>query len=177
VAVVASNPTFLAGSLDIDASRKGAAFVTFASQRGLPVLTFVDVPGYLPGQAQEAGGILPHGASLLTAYATARVPLVCLVVRKSYGGASVLSFAAQVRLGLPTARIGPMGAEATIEVALGPEPDDPALKKARAARKKAWLEKHDTAFAAAESGYLDRVIAPAAVREELFRTLQGLAPA
>jgi propionyl-CoA carboxylase beta chain len=176
VAVVASNPTFLAGSLDIDASRKGSAFVTFAAQRGLPVLTFVDVPGYLPGTKQEEGGILPHGATLLTAYATARVPLVCLVVRKSYGGASVLSFAAQVRLGLPTARIGPMGAEATIEVALGPEPDDAAAKKVRAAKKKEWLEKHDTAFAAAESGYLDRVIAPAAVRNELIRTLHVLSP-
>lgn len=176
VAVVASNPSFLAGSLDIDASRKGAAFVTFAAQQRLPILTFVDVPGYLPGKAQEEGGILPHGATLLTAYASARVPLICLVVRKSYGGASVLSFAADVRLGLPTARIGPMGAEATIEVALGPEPDDPAAKKVRAAKKKEWLEKHDTAFAAAESGYLDRVIAPAAVRTELFRTLQTLAP-
>jgi acetyl-CoA carboxylase carboxyltransferase component len=176
VAVVASNPSFLAGSLDIDASRKGAAFVTYAAQRCLPVITFVDVPGYLPGRKQEEGGILPHGATLLTAYATARVPLVCLVVRKSYGGASVLSFAAQVRLGLPTARIGPMGADATIEVALGPEPDDPAAKKVRAAKKKEWLEKHDTAFAAAESGYLDRVIAPAAVRNELMKTLQTLAP-
>jgi len=176
VALVASNPNVLAGCLDIDASRKGAAFVTLASQAGLPIITLVDVPGYLPGQKQEEGGIIPHGATLLTAYGNAKTPLVCLVVRKSFGGASVLSFAADVRLALPTARIAPMGAEAALEVALGPQAPDAseADKAARAARRDAWLARHDHAWAAAESGYIDQVIAPAQVRGELHRALERL---
>ncbi len=176
MALVASNPNVLAGCLDIDASRKGAAFVTLAAQARLPIITLVDVPGYLPGQKQEEGGIIPHGATLLTAYGNAKTPLICLVVRKSFGGASVLSFAADVRLALPTARIGPMGAEAALEVALGPQAPDAteADKAARAARREAWLARHDHAWAAAESGYIDRVIAPAQVRRELHRALERL---
>ncbi len=173
VAVVASNPLHLAGCLDIDASRKGAAFVTWASQLGLPIVTLVDVPGYLPGRKQEEGGIIPHGATLLTAYGNAQVPLVCLIVRKSFGGASVLSFAAQVRLALPTARVGPMGADATIEVVLGPEPKDPDAKSkaARAAKRDAFLAANDHAWAPAESGYVDRVIAFADARHELCKII------
>lgn len=177
VAVVASNPMHLAGCLDIDASRKGAAFVTWANQLGLPVLTLVDVPGYLPGKKQEEGGIIPHGATLLTAYGNARVPLVCLIVRKSFGGASVLSFAADIRLALPTARVGPMGADATLEVVLGPEAKDATdeQKAARAAKREAFLEARDHAWAAAETGYVDRVIVPADVRRELHAVLQQVA--
>lgn len=179
VAVIASQPMALAGCLDVDASRKGAHFVSLASARGLPVITFVDVPGYLPGTKQEQGGILPHGSLLLTAYGQARVPLVCLVVRKSYGGASVLSFAADVRLALPTARIGPMGAEAAAEVILGPEHDamSAAEKEERARRKAEWLARHDHAWAPAASGYVDRVIRPEDARRELARTLDALASA
>jgi propionyl-CoA carboxylase beta chain len=178
VAVIASQPQVLAGCLDADASRKGAQFVRFANARGIPVVTFVDVPGYLPGKKQEEGGILPHGATLLDAYGAATVPLLCLVVRKSYGGASVLSFAADVRFALPTARVAPMGADATLEVALGAEnPDATDEEKAqRAARKEAWLAAHDHAWAAAESGYLDRVVAPADARRELAHALQRLDP-
>jgi propionyl-CoA carboxylase beta chain len=164
----------LAGCLDIDASRKGAAFVSWVSALKLPLVTFVDVPGYLPGRKQEEGGIIPHGATLLTAYGNARVPLVCLIVRKSFGGASVLSFAADVRLALPTARVGPMGADATLEVVLGPEPADEKGKAAREAKKRAFLEKHDHAWAGAESGYVDRVIPPADVRRELHAVLERL---
>jgi propionyl-CoA carboxylase beta chain len=174
VGVVASNPMSLAGCLDIDASRKGAAFVSWVNALKLPLVTFVDVPGYLPGRKQEEGGIIPHGATLLTAYGNARVPMVCLIVRKSFGGASVLSFAADVRLALPTARVGPMGADATLEVVLGPEPDDDKGKAAREAKKKAFLEKHDHAWAGAESGYVDRVILPADVRRELHAVLERL---
>lgn len=171
VAVVASNPMHLAGCLDIDASRKGAAFVTWASQLGLPIVTLVDVPGYLPGRKQEEGGIIPHGATLLTAYGNARVPTICLIVRKCFGGATVLSFSAQVRLALPTARVGPMGADATLEVVLGPEAKDAdePTKAARAAKREAFLAAHDHAWAAAESGYVDRVIAFAEARRELGR--------
>ena len=176
VAVVASQPMVAAGCLDIDASRKGAAFVNWASSHGLPVITLVDVPGYLPGKKQEQGGILPHGATLIDAYGSAKVPLVCLVLRKSFGGASVLSFAADVRLGLPTARVGSMGADATLEVVLGPEAlgasDD--SKKAREAKRAEWLEANDHAWAAAEAGYLDQVVMPADARASLHRALRSV---
>ncbi|MBK7864954.1 MAG: methylmalonyl-CoA carboxyltransferase [Archangiaceae bacterium] len=174
VGVVASNPMFLAGCLDIDASRKGAAFVSWVDALRLPLITLVDVPGYLPGKKQEEQGIIPHGATLLTAYGKARGPLVCLIVRKSFGGASVLSFAADVRLALPTARVGPMGADATLEVVLGPEPKDEQGKAAREAKRQAFVEKHDHAWAGAESGYVDRVIAPADARRELSAVLARL---
>jgi propionyl-CoA carboxylase beta chain len=176
VAIVASQPMHLAGCLDIDASRKGAAFVTMAGQRGLPILTFVDVPGYLPGVRQEEGGIIPHGATLLTAYAQANVPRICLVLRKSYGGASVLSFSAQYRLALPTARIGPMGADAAAEVILGPKPEDPASLEDYESKRRQWLDQHDHAWAPAESGYIDRVIAPADVQRELLLAIKRLRP-
>jgi acetyl-CoA carboxylase carboxyltransferase component len=179
VAVVASQPMALAGCLDVDASRKGAHFVSLADSLGLPVVTLVDVPGYLPGLKQEAGGILPHGSLLLEAYGKARVPLVCLVVRKSYGGASVLSFAANVRLALPTARIGPMGAEAASEVIFGPEHDamTPAEREARLAKRAAWIAAHDHAWSPAASGYVDRVIHPEAVRRELAASVAALTAA
>lgn len=176
VALVASQPQHLAGCLDIDASRKGAAFVRWASDLGLPVLTFVDVPGYLPGRRQEEGGILPFGAELLSAYGNARVPRLCLVVRKSYGGASVLSYAADVRLALPTAQVAPMGAEAAIEVALGPVTDDAdadALARRETLRAE-WRARHGHVWAAAEEGYFDLVVAPADVRAALHRALSRL---
>ncbi len=177
VAVVASQPLALGGCLDADASRKGAAFVTWASASGLPIVTLVDVPGYLPGLAQEQGGILPHGATLLAAYGNARVPLICLVVRKSYGGASVLSFAADIRFALPTARIGPMGADAAIEVSLGPASElaTPEETEARAARRDQWLAQHDNAWAPAETGYIDQVLRPRETRSALGRALRQLA--
>lgn len=177
VAVVASQPLALAGCLDIDASRKGAHFVRLASKLGMPVITLVDVPGYLPGTKQEHGGILPHGSLLLSAYGSARVPLLCLIVRKSYGGASVLSFAADLRLALPTARVGPMGAAATLEVLFGPEHEamSEAERATRAARRAGWLAANDQAWAPAASGYVDRVIRPADVRSTLARSLRARA--
>jgi methylmalonyl-CoA decarboxylase subunit alpha len=176
VAVLASQPMQLAGCLDVDASRKGAHFVNLASTLGLPVVTLVDVPGYMPGRKQEEGGILPHGALLLDAYGSARVPLVCLVVRKSYGGASVLSFAADVRLALPTARIGPMGADAALEVIVGPEHDKMSDddRRAREEKRAAWLAAHDHAWAPAESGYVDQVIRPEDARRALGAALVAL---
>lgn len=177
VAVVASQPMVLAGALDVDASRKGAAFVRFASDHGIPVITLVDVPGYLPGSKQEQGGILPHGATLIDAYANARSPLLCLVLRKSYGGGSVLSFGAQVRLALPTARVGAVGVDAQMEIELGPEPPDapPEARAARAERREAFLREHGHGWAAAEGGYVDRVIDPGRAREALARALFAIA--
>lgn len=175
VAVVASQPLARAGCLDVESSRKGAAFVRMADALRLPILTLVDVPGYLPGRDQEAGGILPHGAELLDAYGRATVPLVCLVVRKSYGGASVLSFAADVRLALPTAEIAPMGSDAAVEVMLGPpRADDPDDAAARAAFRAEWQARHGSVWTAAEEGYLDLVVAPADVRRALGATLARL---
>ena len=174
VAVVASQPLHQAGCLDIDSSRKGAAFVRFANARGLPILTLVDVPGYLPGLAQEAGGILPHGSELLAAYGEARVPKVCLVVRKSYGGASVLSFSADVRLALPTAQIAPMGTDAATLVALGPPLDDGSDSDARATFRAGWEARYGSVWSAADAGYIDRVVAPADVRRALHATVEAL---
>lgn len=177
VAFIASQPKEQAGCLDVHASRKGAAFVKWAGELGLPLVTLVDVPGYLPGKDQEAKGILPHGATLLTAYGNAKVPKVCVVMRKSYGGASVLSFAADLRLGLPMARVDVMGPDGAAQVVLGAErPDATAAEQAaRAASKAKWLEAHDTAWAAAETGYLDRIIEPAKIRAELCMALERLA--
>ncbi len=176
VAIVASQPMVYAGCLDIDASRKGAHFVRLADKLGIPVVTLVDVPGYLPGKKQEEGGILPHGSLLLSAYGAATVPHVCLVLRKSYGGASVLSFAAKIRLALPTARIGPMGADAAIEVIFGPEHDamSEEEKKTRAERKAEWLRVNDTAWSPAASGYIDQVVRPEDARRAIGRALASL---
>jgi propionyl-CoA carboxylase beta chain len=176
VAVLASQPMVRAGCLDVDASRKGAAFVGWADALGIPIVTLVDVPGYLPGKKQEEAGILPHGATLLAAYGRASVPMVCLIVRKSYGGASVLSFTADVRLALPTARVGAMGADATFEVVMGPEAPGaaPAEQEARAERRARFLAQHDHAWYAAETGYVDQVIAPADARRALAAALARL---
>lgn len=177
VAVVASQPMVLAGCLDVDASRKAATFVTWANLRRLPIVTLVDVPGYMPGRKQEQGGIVPIGATLLAAYGAATVPRACVVLRKSFGGASVLSFSADVRLGLPTARVAPMGADATLEVVLGTAAAEAttAEREARAGKRADWLARHDHAWAAAASGYLDQVVAPAALRSALSAAVERLA--
>ena len=171
VGVLASNPQVLAGCLDIDASRKGAAFVAWVNSLGLPIVTLVDVPGYLPGLRQEEGGIIPHGATLLAAFGQTRVPVVSLILRKSFGGANVLSFAAQTRLALPTARIGPMGADAAFDVLYGPAPTDSDGLAQRAEKKARWLKEQDSALAAARSGYVERVVMPEQARSELARAI------
>ena len=166
VAVVASQPMQLAGCLDVNASRKGAAFVRWAGRLKLPIITLVDTPGYLPGRQQEEQGILPHGATLLEAYAYAKVPKMSFILRKSFGGANVLSFAADVRLALPMGTIDVMGAEAALKVVLGPEVTE--------AQREAWERDHHTVWAAAESGYVDRVVEPRHARRELWAVLQRL---
>jgi propionyl-CoA carboxylase beta chain len=136
------------------------------------------VPGFVPGRKAEEEGVLPFGAQLVQAYASAQVPLLCLILRKSFGGGNVLSFVGDVRLALPTARVAPMGVDPTLEVALGAEPPDASeeQKKAREERRAAWLSRHDHGWAAAEAGYVDRVVRPAEVRRELAATLAALAP-
>lgn len=176
VAVVASQPMHLAGTLDVDASRKGARFVRAMAGWGLPVVTLADIPGYLPGLAQERAGIVPIGAELLTAYARVLTPKLCLLVRKSFGGGNILSYAADVRLALPTGRVGAMGTEAALSLELGPEPADPTAgeQAEREARRTAWLARHDTVIRAAEVGYLDGIVRPEEARHELSRALETL---
>lgn len=176
VAYLASQPKQLSGVLDVNASLKGSRHLRVARCWGLPVVTLVDVPGYLPGRQQEAGGLLPFGAEMILAYAELETPSVCLVVRKSYGGGSVLSFQADVRLALPHAVVAPTGVDAALEVELGPVPEDatPELLAAREAARRAWLERHENVWAAAEAGYLDQVVTPAAARTALARALDSL---
>ena len=176
IAWLASQPTHLAGCLDVEASRKGAAFVRRASAWGLPLVTLVDVPGYLPGRRQEEGGILPIGAEVIAAYAEARVPRLCLVLRKSYGGGNVLTYSSDVRLALPTARVAPVGVDAAVEVALGPGPEAPTAEEGadREARRAAWIAEHDSVEVAARSGYLDRVVAPGEARAALALALERM---
>ncbi len=176
VAVVASQPLVNAGCLDIDASRKAAHFVEWAGREGLPIVTLVDVPGYLPGKRQEQGGIVPFGALVLKAYGHAKVPQICLVLRKCYGGASVLAFSSRIRLSLPTARVALMGAEAAVEVLFGAVQEGASAEEVaqRAAEKQRWLEENDHAWAPAEQGYLDDVIAPKDSRRALHIALENL---
>lgn len=181
VALLASQPQHRAGCLDIDSSRKGAHFVRYASARGLPLLTLIDVPGYWPGKEQEQGGILPFGAELLDAYGRANVPRIAVVLRKSYGGANVLSYAADLRFALPTAAVAPMGVDAAERLLLAPVSDDAdGETKARAEAERAafrenWAHEHGDAWAAARSGYFDQVVAPEALRDVLTQSIGVLA--
>lgn len=181
VALLASQPQHRAGCLDIDASRKGAHFVRFASARGLPLLTLIDVPGYWPGKEQEQGGILPFGAELLDAYGRATVPRIAVVLRKSYGGANVLSYAADLRFALPTAAVAPMGIDAAERLLLPPIGDDASPKEKaeaeaqRAAFREHWAHEHGDAWAAARTGYFDQVVAPERLREVLVQSCALLA--
>lgn len=170
-AVVASQPMHRAGCLDIASSQKGAHFVRFAARRGLPIVTLVDVPGYVPGVQQEHGGILREGASLLAAYGEVSVPKICVVLRKSYGGANVLSYAADYRFALPMASAAPMGADAAADVLLGVLTDESSEEQraAHADFKASWRSKYESVWPAAHAGYVDKVVEPDSLRAELCR--------
>lgn len=156
IGVVASQPMHLAGALDCDASRKGARFIHLCSAYDIPVLTLVDVPGFLPGAAQERGGLLLHGAKLIYAYARCRSPLVSLVMRKAYGGGSVLALPAAIRFGYPTTRFEPMGGVAARTV------------------RGTLDEAYEATDGAAAAGVIHRTIDPSATRLELARALTVL---
>ena len=175
IGIVASQPSYNAGCLDVDASRKGARFIQLCSAYGLPVITLCDVPGFLPGKRQEQGGLLLHGAKLIAAYAACRSPLVSLIVRKSYGGGNVLAYPADVRLAYPFARVQPMGMEAAKAVAshrtfggdeIDVDPDEELRKRLG--------DRYDAMERAAEAGFVDAVIHPARTRIELSRALESL---
>lgn len=175
VAIIANQPMVLAGCLDINASRKAARFVRFADAFNIPLMTLVDVPGFMPGTAQEYGGIIAHGAKLLFAYAEANVPKVTLITRKAYGGAyDVMSskhLRGDVNYAWPTAEIAVMGSEGAARIIFRADSDDPEKLKQRSDDYRA---KFANPFIAAKRGYIDDVIMPNNSRFRLARALNML---
>jgi propionyl-CoA carboxylase beta chain len=177
VGIVANQPAFLAGCLDIDSSVKGARFVRFCDAFNIPLITFEDVPGFLPGTEQEFGGIIRHGAKLLYAYAEATVPKITVITRKAYGGAYCVMGSKHIRtdinLAWPSAEIAVMGAEGAVNIvyrrelsAAGPE--------TRAAKVDEFNQRFASPFVAAEFGFIDDVIEPRETRLRLINALRAL---
>ncbi|WP_313612364.1 acyl-CoA carboxylase subunit beta [Agrobacterium sp.] len=175
VGVVANQPMVLAGCLDIDSSRKAARFVRFCDAFNIPLLTLVDVPGFLPGTAQEYGGVIKHGAKLLYAYSEATVPMVTLITRKAYGGAyDVMAskhIGADINYAWPTAEIAVMGAKGATEILYRSELADP---EKIAARTREYEERFANPFVAAERGFIDEVIMPHSSRRRIARAFASL---
>ena len=175
VGFVANQPMVLAGVLDSDASRKAARFVRFCDAFNIPIVTFVDVPGFLPGTAQEYGGLIKHGAKLLFAYSQATVPLVTVITRKAFGGAYDVMASKHVGGDLnyawPTAQIAVMGAKGAVEIIFRSDIGD---TDAIAARTKEYEERFLSPFVAAERGYIDDVIMPHSTRKRIARALAML---
>ncbi len=172
VGVVANQPMVLAGVLDSDASRKAARFVRFCDAFEVPLVTFVDVPGFLPGKAQEQGGLIKHGAKLLFAYGQCTVPMVTVITRKAFGGAyDVMAskhLGADVNYAWPTAQIAVMGAKGAVEIIFRRDLGD---ADKIAARTRDYEERFLSPFVAAERGYIDEVIAPRDTRRRIARAL------
>jgi propionyl-CoA carboxylase beta chain len=175
IGVVANQPMVLAGVLDSDASRKGARFVRFCDCFNVPIVTFVDVPGFLPGTAQEYGGLIKHGAKLLFAFTEATVPKVTVITRKAYGGAYDVMSSKHIRGDInyawPSAEIAVMGAKGAVEILYRAELGDPAKIKKRIDEYQARFA---NPFVAAERGYIDEVIMPRGTRKRVARALQML---
>jgi len=179
VGTVANQPAYLAGCLDIDSSTKAARFVRFCDAFNIPLLTFEDVPGFLPGTAQEFGGIIRHGAKLLYAYAEATVPKITIITRKAYGGAYCVMGSKHLRtdvnLAWPSAEIAVMGPEGAVNIIYRRElaaADDPeALRRAKVEE---FRERFANPFIAAENGFLDDVIEPRQTRPRVIRALRML---
>ena len=179
VGVVANQPSFLAGCLDINASIKGARFVRFCDCFNIPLITFCDVPGFLPGTAQEYGGIIKHGAKLIYAYCEAVVPKITVITRKAYGGAYIVMSSkhlwGDINYAYPTAEIAVMGPEGAVNIVFRKEigaAEDPEKKKAE------MVEEYRNIFAspyrAAERGYIDEIISPEFTRPKLISALESL---
>jgi propionyl-CoA carboxylase beta chain len=175
VGVVANQPMVLAGCLDIDASRKAARFVRFCDAFEIPILTLVDVPGFLPGVAQEYGGVIKHGAKLLFAYGEATVPKVTVLTRKTYGGAYVVMSSKHLRgdfnYAWPTAEVAVMGAKGAVEILYRSELGD---KDRIAGRVKDYEDRFANPFVAAERGFIDEVIMPSSTRKRVARAFASL---
>ncbi|MGO8873778.1 MAG: acyl-CoA carboxylase subunit beta [Acidimicrobiales bacterium] len=178
VAVVASQPLHLAGTLDIDAAEKAARFVRTCDAFGIPILTFVDVPGFLPGTDQEWQGIIRRGAKLIYAYAEATVPKVTVITRKAYGGAYVVMgskhLRADVNLAWPSAEVAVMGAEGAVNIVHHREltADDDSTLRARLVAE--YRRAYDNPYAAADRGYVDAVIKPSETRMLVTSSLRSL---
>ena len=179
VGIVANQPAMLAGVLDINASVKGARFVRFCDAFGIPIVTFEDVPGFLPGTEQEWGGIIRHGAKLLFSFAEATVPKVTVITRKAYGGAYCVMASKHIRTDInyayPTAEIAVMGPEGAVNILykreLADAKDPDALRNEKIAE---FREKLANPYVAAERGYIDEVIAPRKTRAKLITALRSL---
>ena len=177
VGIVANQPAVLAGCLDIDASTKAARFVRFCDAFNIPLITFVDVPGFLPGTEQEHGGIIRHGAKLLYAFSEATVPKLTVITRKAYGGAYDVMSSKHIRADLnvawPTAEIAVMGSEGAVNIIFRKEirdSEDPEKKHQELTEE--YKEKFASPYVAAEMGYIDRVIFPKDTRKELLVALE-----
>jgi len=175
VGFVANQPMVLAGCLDIDSSKKAARFVRFCDAFNIPIVTFVDVPGFLPGTAQEFGGIIKHGAKLLYAYAEATVPKVTVITRKAYGGAYDVMASKHLRGDMnyawPGAEIAVMGAKGAVEIIFRSDIGDAGKI---AAREKEYREKFANPFVAANRGFIDDVIMPHGTRRRICKALELL---
>ncbi|MER8834984.1 acyl-CoA carboxylase subunit beta [Mesorhizobium sp. M0909] len=175
VGFVANQPMVLAGVLDADASRKAARFVRFCDCFSIPIVTFVDVPGFLPGTAQEYGGLIKHGAKLLFAYAEATVPKITVITRKAYGGAYDVMASKHLRGDMnyawPTAQIAVMGARGAVEIIYRKDIGD---AEKIAAHTKTYEDRFLSPFVAAERGYVDEVIMPHSTRRRIARALRML---
>jgi propionyl-CoA carboxylase beta chain len=182
VGIVANQPAYLAGCLDINSSVKGARFVRFCDAFNIPILTFEDVPGFLPGTEQEFGGIIRHGAKLLYAYAEATVPKITVITRKAYGGAYCVMGSKHIRtdinLAWPSAEIAVMGPEGAVNIVyrreLAAATDQGAQEAIRRQKTEEFRERFANPFVAAERGYIDDVIEPRETRPRVIRALRML---
>jgi propionyl-CoA carboxylase beta chain len=179
VGIVANQPAHLAGCLDINSSVKGARFVRFCDAFNIPILTFEDVPGFLPGTDQEFGGIIRHGAKLLYAYAEATVPKITVITRKAYGGAYCVMGSKHLRTDInfayPTAEIAVMGPEGAVNIVyrreIGAAADPELVRRQKIAE---FRERFANPFSAAERGFIDDVIEPRETRPKVIRALRML---
>jgi len=189
VGIVANQPAFLAGVLDINASVKGARFVRFCDAFNIPLITFEDVPGFLPGTQQEYGGIIRHGAKLLFAYAEATVPKITVITRKAYGGAYCVMASKHIRTDMnfawPTAEIAVMGPEGAVNIVYKRELEaiaksaseserDAKVAAARAEYVEKFRDRFANPYIAAEHGYVDQVIVPGETRKRIIDALEML---
>lgn len=181
IGIVANQPAFLAGVLDINASVKGARFVRFCDAFNIPLITFEDVPGFLPGTQQEFGGIIRHGAKLLYAFAEATVPKITVITRKAYGGAYCVMASKHIRtdanFAWPTAEIAVMGPEGAVNIVYKRELDkapEAEREKLRQQKIAEFRERFANPFVAAERGYIDAIIEPAETRSRIITSLRAL---
>ena len=182
VGIVANQPAVLAGTLDINASIKGARFVRFCDCFNIPLVTFEDVPGFLPGTAQEYGGIIKHGAKLLFAFAEATVPKVTVITRKAYGGAYCVMASKHIRTDVnyawPTAEIAVMGPEGAVDIVYKRELEAAKTTAEREEARRGKIDEFRDRFAspyvAAERGFVDAIIQPRETRKKLIQALAML---